>query len=151
MDDPFRGSAKRQGHPEGLEAQGRVDVAGQGMTHDPAGKQIQDDRQIHKAAPEGNVGDVGPPELVGTRDQQVLREVGIDPMGMLAVRGADPAAPGLAQQSLLVHDAKHLLVVVAVPPAMQLQGHPAVPVAGELLDDGLDAGDERLLPVGPAL
>ena len=151
MDDPFRGSAKRQGHPEGLEAQGRVDVAGQGMTHDPAGKQIQDDRQIHKAAPEGNVGDVGPPELVGTRDQQVLREVGIDPMGMLAVRGADPAAPGLAQQSLLVHDAKHLLVVVAVPPAMQLQGHPAVPVAGELLDDGLDAGDERFLPVGLAL
>ena len=151
MDDPFRGSAKRQGHPEGLEAQGRVDVAGQGIAHDPAGKQIQDDRQIHKAAPDGNVGDVGHPELVGARDQQVLREVGIDPMGMLAVGGADPAALGLARQSLLAHDAKHLLVVVPEPSTMQLLGHPAIPVAGELLDDGLDAGDERLLPVGLAL
>ena len=94
VDDPCRGSAKRQGHPEGLQAQGRVDAARQGMAHDPAGKEIQDDRQIHKAAQDGNVGDVGHPELVGARDQQVLREVGIDPMGMLAVGGADPAALG---------------------------------------------------------
>jgi len=151
MDDSYRGSATRQGHPEGLQAQGRVDIARERIAHDPAGKEIQDDRQVHKAAPDGNVGDVGHPELVGTRDQQVLREVGIDPMGMLAVRGADPAVLGLSQQSLLAHDAKHLFVVVLVPSTMQCLGHPTVAVAGELFDHGLDAGDERLLPVGPAL
>lgn len=151
VDDPCRGSAKRQGHPEGLQAQGRVDAVGQGIAHDPAGKQIQDDRQIHEAAQDADVGDVGHPELVGARDQQVLREVRIDPMGMFAVRGADPAALGLSQQSLLAHDAKHLLVVVPEPATMQLLGHPTVSVAGEFFDDGLDAGDERLLLVGPAL
>jgi len=72
-------------------------------------------------------------------------------MGMLAVRRADPAALGLSRQFLLAHDAKHFLVVVPEPSTMQLLGHPTVSVAGELLDHGLDAGDERLLPVGPAL
>ena len=95
VDDPCRGSAKRKGHPEGLQAQGRVDVAREGIAHDPAGKEIQDDRQIHEAALDADVGDIGHPDLVGTRDEQVLHEVGIDPMGMVAVRGAYPAALGL--------------------------------------------------------
>ena len=72
-------------------------------------------------------------------------------MGMPAVRRADPAALGLSRQSLLLHDAKHFLVVVPEPSTMQLLAHPTVSVAGELFDHGLDAGDERLLPVGPVL
>jgi len=56
MDDSCRGSATRQGHPEGLQAQGRVDIARERIAHDPAGKEIQDDRQVHKAAQDGNVG-----------------------------------------------------------------------------------------------
>lgn len=94
MDDPCRRRAKRKGHPEGLQAKARVDVTREGMTHDSAGKQIQDHGQVHEAALDADVGDVGHPKLIGPRDRQVLREVGIDPMGMVTVGGAHPAAPG---------------------------------------------------------
>ena len=62
----------------------------------PAGKEVQDDCQVHEAAPDADVGEIGHPDLVRARDEQVLREVGIDTMGVVAVRGANPAALGFA-------------------------------------------------------
>jgi len=67
-------------------------------------------------------------------------------MGMLAVLGADQTALGLSRQ-FLIHDSKHLVLIVPESPSLQRALHPTVFVAGERLD----SGDERLLPVGPAL
>ena len=66
------------------------------MAHGSAGKEVQDHCQVHEAALNADVGDIGHPDLVGTRDEQVLHEVGIHPMGVVAVRGTDPTVPELA-------------------------------------------------------
>jgi hypothetical protein len=94
MNDSCRGLALDQGHPECLQAQGRVDSLGKRISHHPTGKEIQQDGKIDKAAQDADVGQIGHPELIGSRDQQVGHEVGIDPMGMVAVGGTHPTAPG---------------------------------------------------------
>ena len=94
MNDSCRGFALDKGHPECLQAKGRVDSLGKGISHHPAGKEIQQDGKINKAAQDADVGQIGHPELIGSCDQQVGHEVGIDPMGMVAVSGANPTAPG---------------------------------------------------------
>jgi hypothetical protein len=43
MNDSCRGLALGKGHPEGLQAQGRVDSLGKRIFHHPAGKEIQQD------------------------------------------------------------------------------------------------------------
>jgi hypothetical protein len=55
MNDSCRGIALSKGHLERLQAQGRVDIVRQCVTHDPAGKEIQEDRKIHKAVPDTDV------------------------------------------------------------------------------------------------
>ena len=94
MNDSCRGLALDKGHPECLQAQGCVDSLGKRISHHPAGKEIQQDGKIDKATQDADVGQIGHPELIGSRDQQVVHEVGIDPMGMVAVGGANPTAPG---------------------------------------------------------
>jgi hypothetical protein len=51
----------------------------------------------------------------------------------------------------LFHDAQHLLVVDRESPAVELTRHPAVSIAGVLLDDRLDAIHEALFIVGLVL
>jgi hypothetical protein len=46
MNDSCRGLALGKGHPEGLQAQGRVDSLGKRIFHHPAGKEIQQDGKI---------------------------------------------------------------------------------------------------------
>jgi hypothetical protein len=94
MNDSCRGLALDQSHPEGLQAQGRVDSPGKRISHHPAGKEIQQDGKIDKATQDTDVGQIGHPDLIGSHDPQVGHEVGIDPMGMAAVGGANPTAPG---------------------------------------------------------
>lgn len=83
VDDPLRGIAMRNGHPEGFQAKRGVDIRGDGISCGPAGEEVQDDRQIHEAPLDGDVGDIRHPDLVWTRDGQVLHQVGINPMGWL--------------------------------------------------------------------
>ena len=71
----------RNGHPKSFQAKRCIDVRGDGISYGPAGEEVQDDRQIHEAALDADVGDVRRPDLVWTRDGQVLHEVGINPMG----------------------------------------------------------------------
>ena len=63
-------------------------------------------------------------------------------MGVVAICRANPSASGLPDQSSLTHDAQHLLVVARSSSAVKLPSHPAIAVAGELLDDRLDAIDQ---------
>ena len=58
INDSCRGIALSKGHPKGLHAQGRVDVARKRLPDVPAGKQVQDDRQVYGAAPDADVGDI---------------------------------------------------------------------------------------------
>jgi len=147
MDDPLRGIAMCDGHPESIKAKRCIDVRGDGISYGPASEEVQDDRQVHEAVLDTDVGDVRHPDLVWTRDGQVLHQVGINPMGVVAVCRANPSALGLPDQSSLTHDAQHLLVVARSSSAVKLPGHPAVAVARELLDDCLDTLDElRIIP-----
>ena len=97
MNDSCRGIALSKGHPKGFQAQGRVDVARKRLADGPACEEVQDDRQVHEAALDADVGDIGHPDLIGSRNQQVLHEVGINPMRVVAVCGANPSALGLAR------------------------------------------------------
>jgi len=66
MDDPFRGFARPDRHIKCLQAKGRIDETGDGISDGLAGKQIQDDRQVHKRGLDGDVGDIRYPHLVRT-------------------------------------------------------------------------------------
>jgi hypothetical protein len=72
VDDPLRGMTMRYDHPESFQAKRGIHVRGDGIPHGPAGEEIQDDRQIHEAALDADVGDVHRPNLVWPRDSQVL-------------------------------------------------------------------------------
>jgi len=109
VDDPLRGIAMRNGHPESFQAKRCIDVRGDGISYGPAGEEVQDDCQVHEAVLDADVGDVRRPDLVWTRDGQVLHQIGINPMGVVAVCRANPSALGLPDQSSLAHDAQHLL------------------------------------------
>ncbi len=55
MNDSCRGLALDKSHLEGLQAQGRVDSLGKRISHHPAGKEIQEDGKIYKAAQDADV------------------------------------------------------------------------------------------------
>ena len=105
VDDPLWGITMRNGHPQSFQAKRCIDVLGDGISHGPAGEEVQDDRQIHEAALDADVGNVTRPGLVWGGDGQVPQQVGIGPIGMIAVCRANPSASGLPDQSPLPHDA----------------------------------------------
>lgn len=109
VNDPLRGIAMHNGHPEGFQAKHGIDVRGDGISYGPAGKEIQNDCQIHETVLGGDVSDICRPDLIWIRDSQVPHQVGINSMGVIAVRRMNPSAPGLPDQSSLAHDAQHLL------------------------------------------
>ena len=109
VDNPLREITMCNGHPESFQAKRCIDVRGDGISYGPAGEEVQDDRQIHEAVLDADVGDVRCPSLVWTRDDQVLHQVGINPMRVVAVCRANPSTLGFPDQSSLAHDAQHLL------------------------------------------
>ncbi len=64
MNDPLGGTAICNGHLEGLQAQSGVDIARDGISHGAAGKEVQDDRQVHEGIADSYIGDVRRPGLV---------------------------------------------------------------------------------------
>jgi hypothetical protein len=92
MDDILR-SARCQRHVQGIEHKLGV----QGRCHRPAddapAKRIECDRQIEKAGPRRNVGDVGHPQQVRALGGEVaLNQVGRLPRPLANRRGDEPAA-----------------------------------------------------------
>ena len=69
----------------------------------------------------------------------------------MAVRGANPTALVLSEESLLTHQAQDLFVIHGNPAAVKFPGYPAVAVAGEFLDDGLNLGNKHLIIIGGTL
>lgn len=111
MDDSLWGTAICNGHLEGLQTQSGVDVARDGISHGTAGKEVQDDRQIHEGIADSYIGDIRRPGLVWSRNGEVMQEIGMNPMAVAAVSGSNPAALWSVQQSALTHDTVYFLVV----------------------------------------
>ena len=72
-------------------------------------------------------------------------------MAVMAVRGPDPTALVLSEEPLLTHHAQDLFVVYGFAAAVKVPGYPAVAIAGEFLDDGLNLSNKRLVIIGSAL
>jgi len=66
-------------------------------------------------------------------------------MRMIAVRSSNPAPFALSDKSTLAHDAQYLLMVYWISATVKLLGHPAVSVAGEINDDGLNLSDQTIV------
>jgi len=46
VNDPLRGIAMRNGHPENFQVRRCIDVRGDGISNGPEGEEVHDDRQI---------------------------------------------------------------------------------------------------------
>jgi len=72
---------------------------GESPHQDSATGPVEHREEIHKAPVHGNVGDIGGPDLIWPRDDQVAQEIGINPMAglvaakrRLAIQGINPHA-----------------------------------------------------------
>jgi hypothetical protein len=118
MDDPLGGMAIDNGHLKSLQAQGGIDMAGNGIAHGSASEDVQDDRQIDEGTADADIGNIRHPCLVGTGHREVLQEIGIDPVAVVAVGGPDPAAFWFLEQTAFAHDTVYFLVVDRSTPAV---------------------------------
>ena len=75
------------GRPERRQRQAGVDAAADGVADDAARPGVEDGRQIDEAGRDGDVGDVGDPELVRARRHYVLGQVREDRPVVVAVGG----------------------------------------------------------------
>ena len=66
----------------------------------PATRPVQDRKQIHEAPRHREVGDIGGPDMIGSRDHQVTQEIGVNLMGRMP-----PAERRLPIQGLKAHAA----------------------------------------------
>ena len=115
------------------------------------GEQIQDDRQVDKGIADSDIGDIRHPGLVWARYGEVLSKIRVDPMRVIAVRSSNPAPLVLSDKSTLSHDAQYLFMVDRLAATVKLLGHPAVAVAGEFNDDGLNLSDQIIVIPGGVL
>jgi hypothetical protein len=51
--------------------------------HHPATRPVQDRKQVHEAPRHRDVGNIGGPDMIESRDLQVAQEIRIDPMGRM--------------------------------------------------------------------
>jgi hypothetical protein len=73
--------------PERRQRQAGIDTSADGIADHAARPGIENGRQIDEAGRDGDVGDVGDPELVGSCQHNVFRQVGEDRPVMVAVGG----------------------------------------------------------------
>src|SRR3989338_9067801 len=92
MDDTRTRAAPGDGHVKRCKRQGRIETSGDSISNSPPRKGIQDRRQIDKAGPDANIGDIGKPDLIQLSDIHLLNEIGISGKAVLAVGGIGPAA-----------------------------------------------------------
>jgi hypothetical protein len=105
MNNPFGWFPVSNGHGQGGKTQSGINVTRNRETDGSSGKQIQNDGQINKTASDGNIGDVGSPNLIRGCHHKIFNQIGINPMSMPTVRCFDPAAFGFSKKSALAHDA----------------------------------------------
>ena len=100
---------RHQRHVQGVEHQLRGERRGHRPADDATAVGIEHDREIQKARPGRNVGDVGDPQQI----RRFCREVALDQVRRLAAvashRGGDEPAPGHARKTGLRHQSRDTL------------------------------------------
>ena len=96
---------------KGSERQPRVDGTADGIAYDAPGPGIQNDGNIDEAADNGDVGDIGYPELVGAVQDNVFSEVRKDRLVVIAVGRCREAASHSGVKVMLAHKTADLLVI----------------------------------------
>ena len=103
--------------------------AAEGVADDPPRPGVEDDREIDEAGGDGDVGDVGHPELVGAVDLEVLGDEREDRPVVIAVGGAGEARPAPWIEGVLAASPSDLLGIDHLAPVAQLGADPAVAVS----------------------
>ena len=70
-----------------------IDPPAERVAHDAARPRVHDRREVDEAAEDGDVGQIGNPELVRAIDLALPGAIGEDRFVMIAVGGGDEAAP----------------------------------------------------------
>ena len=112
---------------------------------------VEDGGQIDEAAVDGDVGEVGDPQLVGPGGNDVPGPIGEDGAAMTGVGGHDEAAFALGQEAILAHQPLYPLAVDHQPVVAELGGHPAVAIGRHGSLDGPQALDQSLAIDGLAI
>ena len=108
------------------------EVSGHGPTrlppHDPAGVDVNDEGDVDDTTPGGAVGEVGDPQLVGTRRSEVaLHEVRRAPVRGVGVGGEALLGPAGTTNAQLAHNASDLFAAHGLAGA--LRGRPELALA----------------------
>jgi hypothetical protein len=72
---------------------------------------IENRRQVDKAVPDADIGDVSQPHLIHLTHHYSLDEIGVSGEGMLAVGRLHPLPPRPAKQVTFPHKAQYPLVI----------------------------------------
>src|SRR6516164_8752041 len=100
--------------------QPRIDLTTERIAHHSPRPRIEDHCKVDEAARDGDVGNIGNPELVSSRWSEAAREVGKDRAVMLAAGSAHEASERPHLQCLFSHDASYCLVIYIHALASQL-------------------------------
>src|SRR5215831_17046224 len=104
--------------------------------HTAAGKGIQNTGQVHKGAAQADIGQIGDPGLIRSREHSGCQHIGIDRKPMPRIGGLDDKAfLEMTQERLLAHDTQHSLVIDYPPQPMQGMGDTTIAVAWKLQDE----------------
>src|SRR6516164_9426052 len=123
---------------ERRERQADVDRAADRIADRPARPGVENDRNVSKAIDDGDVGNVGDPELVWPVDPQILGAVGINRLVMVAVGRGDIAPPPARLKVVLTHQPADLLVIDDHSSMAQLGANASPAVGFKLLADRRD-------------
>ena len=118
---PGGGLRRSDGGLERGERQPGVDRAADRVADHPARPGVEDDGEIDEAGRDGDIGDVGDPELVRPVRRHVLGKIREDRPVMVAVGGGDKAPAAPAAEGVLAHQPAHLLVIDDQAPMAQLR------------------------------
>jgi hypothetical protein len=132
-----------------IQHQLRVHRAADSPTHDPAGKDVDDEGDVHEARPGGDEREIRDPQLVGSRGREApLHSIQRFLEGLIRDRRARPATAYNAPQALLAHQPLHGAASHRNAFPMQLFPHFAGAVGSEVL---LPHAPDRATQLGIAL
>ena len=126
-----------QGTPKAAQDKLLLEAIADLIVDDPAAEPVDDDEQVQEAFLEGNIGDVDPPYLVDSLDNQIPQKVGPDVLRVVSSGEVRARIQGLDVHQ--AHQAPNPLTVDVVAGIAQIVGYLAVTpgrvVQMDLVDD----------------
>jgi len=107
--EDFRPSVAAQGLLEGINAKVGLQGIGNAPGEDFAAVPVHDGHKVHEPMGHGDVGDIRGPDLIGSIDGQVAKQVGEDPMF-----GVGPAGVRLGVYGLEAHQTHQPLDMLSI-------------------------------------